>query len=344
MAVSSNYSLEAELALFFDKVAVTRTECDDKARQLVGGRVIPVPIQGVCSYTVYAGWRNDKVVQFRLRSLALPLETVHLARQIHGSLVPQTTAMGCLGGSDDKQDVLVYVLDRAQGITRLEFILACPFSEASQEYRQLRLSLLKDIGCFFAQSWNNPQEVPSLYKERLHVMYIKELGQLVQVLSEDFQPLIERCLAELDAIMDLPQVLLHKDFGDCNIMVHPQFYQLTGVIDWAEAEICPFGQNLHRIEHLMGKVDLKTGWHRLVDHAALSDAFWTSFLTAAIGVTGDMLHTIKTARVMGVLLAYGFTKRLANMPEPVPIGDDELGRYNKRYMHGLLVQEGTKLD
>jgi len=52
-------------------------------------------------------------------------------------------------------------------------------------------------------------------------------------------------------------VLLHRDFSACNIMVDRISCHLTGIIDWAEAEICPFGQNLDSLQAITGTLHLK---------------------------------------------------------------------------------------
>lgn len=80
------YAVDDEIAVFFSKTPVTRETCDSLAKDLVGGdQVVPVAIQGACSYTVYAGQDLDYVVQFRLKSLGLKAETAALARRIFGT-------------------------------------------------------------------------------------------------------------------------------------------------------------------------------------------------------------------------------------------------------------------
>ena len=46
-----------------------RLACDNFARERLSRNVVPVAVQGVCSYTVYAGPNAEYVVQFRLASL-----------------------------------------------------------------------------------------------------------------------------------------------------------------------------------------------------------------------------------------------------------------------------------
>ena len=63
----------------------------------------------------------------------------------------------------------------------------------------------------------------------------------------------------MDAIFSLPMMLLHKDFGACNIMVEEETCHLVGVFDWAEAETCPFGMNLHSLQRLTRELHLRRG-------------------------------------------------------------------------------------
>lgn len=56
MALCEEYAVDDEIAAFFRKTTATKTECEARARQLTGSdRVLPITIQGVCSYSVYAG-------------------------------------------------------------------------------------------------------------------------------------------------------------------------------------------------------------------------------------------------------------------------------------------------
>lgn len=137
-------------------------------------------------------------------------------------------------------------------------------------------------------------------------------------------------------------VLLHKDFGDSNIIVNETSCTLVGVIDWAEAEVAPFGLNLYSHQRLISKIHLKTGWVRYDDYAILEEIFWNTFSEEAGGLSNNIIRAIKSARIMGVLLSRGFTSRLANMPKPVPIRDDESGQYNMRDLDGLLINPATR--
>lgn len=138
-------------------------------------------------------------------------------------------------------------------------------------------------------------------------------------------------------------VLLHKDFGACNLLVDPSDCHLTGVVDWAEAVIGPFGTNLHSIQAFAGAMHLKNGWLRFPDYDKLEVTFWTQFTREVGGLSEEMMGTIKKARLLGFLLSHGFTSRLG-ASAPVPLRDDEHGRYHMMFLDGYLISEGTRMD
>lgn len=173
-----NYNVEQEIADFFStKTKVTRNSCDEFAKKLIvekstsGStststststdtntvRLEIVPTQGVCSYTVYAGTSSsstlDWVVQFRLKSLALPMETMERARRVYGGLVPEVSLRGEIGdgdgngnGNDDgRENLVVYLMPRMRGISRLEYILAHGFPEDGEKICEARERLVGDV-------------------------------------------------------------------------------------------------------------------------------------------------------------------------------------------------------
>ena len=139
------YSLENQIAVFFKKTSATREACDERAASLVGGPISPAAIQGDCSYTVYGGHAFQFVVQFRLQSQSLRLQTVALAREIHGNLTPATTYHGQLGENTSQETVSVYSLDRIPGISYIEFLLADTHGQDSEENVVLRAGLMTDL-------------------------------------------------------------------------------------------------------------------------------------------------------------------------------------------------------
>lgn len=171
-----------------------------------------------------------------------------------------------------------------------------------------------------------------------------DLQLLLVALPSRFQPIIQTCIDSIDDILSLPMVLLHRDLGSCNILVDKATCHLVSVIDWAEAEVCPFGLNLHSLQSLTGKLHLRSGWIRFENYDTLQDIFWKSFKQEVGGLSNNQLRSIKLARALGLLLSSGFTSRFANEPEPVPIGDDETGRYNMMSLDGFFINPQTKFD
>ncbi|KAG2417377.1 hypothetical protein HFD88_008596 [Aspergillus terreus] len=91
------YSADEEIANFFERTTATLSACDTFAREHLGGKVVPVAVQGVCSYTVDAGPNDEFVAQFRLKPHRLDMETVDLARTIYGDYAPQVPFRGEVG-------------------------------------------------------------------------------------------------------------------------------------------------------------------------------------------------------------------------------------------------------
>jgi hypothetical protein len=304
--------------------------------------------------------------------LVLKSDTAALAREIYGSLAPETSFHGQVG--DGKEPLFVYVMNLIRGISQLDFILAHGFPENSEDNFLWRKNLMSDLaryGCpslvpytpngtttmplfsygrvliycrFFALSWKAPQEVDPAYREVLRRTYTTDLQLLLHYLPLRFHQIIQQCLDSMDAVLSLPMVLLHRDFNSCNIMVDSSSCHLTGVIDWAEAEICPFGQNLYALEVFTGTLHLKNGWRRYDDYEVLRDTFWSTFQHEAGGISSDTVKTIRISRIMGLLRSSGFTIRLANAPPATPISDDEKRRYNMLSLDGFLIHPATRFD
>ncbi|KAK3946666.1 hypothetical protein QBC32DRAFT_374779 [Pseudoneurospora amorphoporcata] len=286
----ANYSVDSAIKDFFTKTSATRAACDAKEKELVGSsEVVPVDVQGACNYTVYARpyLPLEYVVQFRLESLALKTEISSLATDIYGSLVPKVSFAGKLGENREKEALYIYLMTRTRGVTHLDFILAHGFPEDSPDNHTWRKNLMGDL--------HGP------------VMERPSTRQPGGSLPSRFQPIIQTCIDAIDDVISLPMVLLHRDFGTCNIIVNEATYHLVGVIDWVEAEICPFGLNLHFLRFLSRKLHLRNG-------------------------------------VLGLLLSSGFTSRLANEPNPVPITEDEYGRYIMMSLDGFLIHPETMFD
>lgn len=143
----AEYAVDDEIAAFFAKTTATKEECEAKGRDLAKSqKLAPVPIQGVCSYTMYAGENLEYVIQCRLKSLALKTEMSDLATKIHGSLVPTLSFHGELGNEQDgREPLLVYLMTRMPGITQLDFVLARDYPQTSEEFHLPRQNFFSSV-------------------------------------------------------------------------------------------------------------------------------------------------------------------------------------------------------
>lgn len=103
---------------------------------------------------------------------------------------------------------------------------------------------------------------------------------------------------------EYPAVLTHGDLCEMNFLVDPKTGHLTGVIDWAEAEILPFGCALWGLENILGFMD-RRGWHYFDSYQELEDLFWRSFKDSVGESLDGKWRAIQIARRIGILFRYG---------------------------------------
>lgn len=134
-------------------------------------------------------------------------------------------------------------------------------------------------------------------------------------------------------------VLTHGDLCEMNFLVDENSGHLTGVIDWAEAEILPFGFNLWGVENLLGYMD-GNGWNYFEGYEDLRAVFWTVFYSAvaeeddgALLLQKQKQDTINVARRMGILFRYGFFWD-ENLRKKVPVQEGDSGM---RYLDAFFL-------
>ena len=121
--------------------------------------------------------------------------------------------------------------------------------------------------------------------------------------------------------------------------------RLTGIIDWAEATICPFGQNLYTLQNFSGALQREHGWRRYKDYEALQDTFWETFQKEVGGLSVEAVEAIRSSRILGCLLTHGFTGRLPNEPFVIPVQEnDEVGQYHLRFLDAFLLDVQTRFE
>lgn len=129
---------------------------------------------------------------------------------------------------------------------------------------------------------------------------------LARNLPSRFAPNLERVRKELPSLFkDLPFVLSHGDLNVMNLLVNPKTGNITGVVDWAESRILPFGFALYGLENLLGWMDSE-GWHYYDRYRELESLFWQTFREEAHNFSDADLYLIRAARMAGLFYHYGF--------------------------------------
>lgn len=136
-----------------------------------------------------------------------------------------------------------------------------------------------------------------------------KLGALEKKSPVTLQIHVSQSRAALDEIFELPWVLTHDDLSSMNLILDASTGHLQGVVDWADAEIWPFGIALWGVESILG-YDGPNGWTWLDDEVESYRAlFSATFQQETMAVSADQLVLIEKTRNLGLLLRYGFVWR-----------------------------------
>ncbi|EXA30778.1 hypothetical protein FOVG_17877 [Fusarium oxysporum f. sp. pisi HDV247] len=294
------YSVESCIQHFFDtSTTVTRAECDMKAASLVGGTVTPVPIQGVWSYTVTGGPGQADIVQFRAEQSKLDMANIRIAELVHAKDVPRCKYYGQIGS---QHPLSIYVMEKRDGVCYIQTRDTSWEGKAEFEMRQFRT--VGDLARFFAAAWRGAQEVSPSIVNNLYKELESDLNRLSQRLPDRFTKTLNLVRQNLPRIFTLPSVITHGDLNETNILVDNAGH-ISGVIDWAESKVYPFGISLWALENILGYMD-SNGWHYYDNAQELRDEFWQIFETDIGGIQEDVKVNIRFARMVGLFLRYGF--------------------------------------
>ncbi|KAJ6102044.1 hypothetical protein N7486_004471 [Penicillium sp. IBT 16267x] len=297
-----------QIARFFKKNGPTTQEnCHDTAAQIVGGSVAPTSVQGMTSYTVTAGNANRKALQFRAPDAALDMKIMARVRDIYKHFVPSCQERGSLGG------LFVYEMDIFEGVA---FSLAQRDMCGINNYMLLERAVY-DLAKFLASSWTEATEMaPWTGTAVTRTELFQQLKTLANALPERFRPQLNEVRDQLPLIFapDYPQVLNHTDLLEMNIYVNPSTGAITGIVDWHDATVGPFGLSFWGLETLLGTLGLD-GWHFYARHLDLRRTFWNT-LYSNMDITECQKQAVKVGRIVGIFQAYGLKKGA-----PVEIGD-----------------------
>ncbi|KAK3387789.1 hypothetical protein B0H63DRAFT_559243 [Podospora didyma] len=276
------YSLDDNIRKFFADKTSTREECDKRAAELGGEPVLPVPVQGASSYTVMTGGGPKPIiVQFRARRFRVVEElAIEVARMVHGSVVPEYVHSGHMG-KYDSGGLAIYTMDTLPGVN---YILNRHIPSLTSAAAK-RMNTVSDLAGIFAAAWNMPQPVtkPAIRKSPLD-RYTHKLRLLA---SRSGLPRrftcklhsLERALPSLFFSKHHPFVLSHPNLNITNLLVYPHTGHITGVPNWQDARVLPFGFGLVALEDVLGYHDSSSGgcWQYFEDAGRLRKRFWDVF-------------------------------------------------------------------
>ncbi len=125
----------------------------------------------------------------------------------------------------------------------------------------------------------------------------------------------------------------HGDLCEMNLLTDSSTGALTGIVDWAEARVLPFGFALYGFENVLGYMD-GGGWHYFDNAAELREGFWALFREET-GVGEETMEMVWVGRMVGLFYRYGFVFEGREV-----LGVVEEGGSGMRYLDAFCREEG----
>ncbi|GAP89016.1 putative protein kinase-like domain [Rosellinia necatrix] len=299
----SSWAQEATDRFFGGRKSPTQMQCDKIAQSVSGALTVnPVDSPGSMSYTVICNGRpglQDLIVSFREPEAMLNEETVKLAKEIHGDLVPESTCHGNVMGANPP--LSIYSMPYLRGSACIE-VLAFQVEMNSDEEAKHKV-FIRHLARYFARCRSSPRPVDRQAQAEKQEGIRKRLARLEGEIPSSVLPssLVSKLVGNLPVLFhqDYPQVLTHGDFSVTNILIDEGTFEITGVVDWSLATIMPFGMDLD-ILFLTTGFAARDGWHDYACKILLQDIFWDEFW-AASGIDGEE----RRARIQGLAEAAG---------------------------------------
>ncbi|KAG8726747.1 hypothetical protein FRC10_006792 [Ceratobasidium sp. 414] len=315
---------QSQIATFFSKNSpLVQQQCDQEAGRILGTPVHPASVQGGTSYTVVA---NDGtyVVQFRSASSALDMDFLKCVELAYAGFMPDHEFIGSFG------QLYAYKMRNVGGIS---MYLARNVFKGDPSLLQQAVS---DFARFFASAWHKtPLWMQCPDRNTLCKEYSAGLLNLRQGLPERFHPMLDMLISKLPRLFEnsWPLVPQHTDLLENNIHVDKQTGRITGICDWKDTVIGPFGVSLGSLETMLGIRTWKEGWVYHANQQELRDLFWDSFYKAMGDVSEEQKELIETARLVGLFLDNGFKWLDDETKVPVSEGHDGL-----RYLEAVTLR------
>lgn len=160
--------------------------------------------------------------------------------------------------------------------------------------------------------------------------YTAQLSQLASGLPDRFRSILDQLIPRLPDIFspDWPLVPNHTDLLENNIRADPTTGKLTGICDWADTEISPFGMSLGGVENILGipkwiKKSGRTDHVYHANHRELRELFYGELYGAMGEVSDGDKERVEEARLVGLFLSNAW--RYDEDENQLPAGEDDHG-------------------
>jgi hypothetical protein len=186
-------------------------------------------------------------------------------------------------------------------------------------------NLCTSFAGFLLASWSSahltPQCTPSTEHQNQNSLVGTTLPSRLRLLAQNlpprFLPLATHLLSNLSSVISLPWVLTHGDLLPGNFMLNLSTGHLTGLVDWAESEVLPFGLCFYGLEEILGEVT-ESGFAYHPQSDVLRAIFWEEMERGIPGLKHggggngggarekwSLRERIRMSRDLGVLLWFG---------------------------------------
>lgn len=314
---SPSQDSNASVMEFFERCNLPVTvkgDCDAFVKSRYPGPIRPAPFQGYCSYTVFVG--EETAVQFRPPAYKLDIGITRTACHIFRHLAPETEYLGQLKGTD----LHAFSMRKLPGVSLTDY-------RATSNNKSARQRIVRDFAQLQASAWRDARRAEELHDEKRTVgsSLTPRLELMAASLPMRFRRIASSILDDISKIEALPWVFTHGDFLAANVMVSPYSGELTGLLDWAEAEWLPFGVGMYGLEELLGEDDRDGRFVYYPEARHLRNIFWKQLALAIPELGSDAQSTalVKRAQQLGVLLWHGIAFDDGSLNRVVEEGKDD---------------------
>jgi hypothetical protein len=269
------------------------------------------------------------IVQIRPTQHALDMHIARVAKETYASLAPDIRAVDL----DLPGQLRVYEMQKMHG-TPLSRLLPCT-RDSTPNMQNKQKRLVESFATLLAQTWpssstssppHRTTRADSPMASALHMLssctgkigssILPRLEKLGTELPDPFlREVAKTTVVRIKDMEDLPVVLNHGDFIPSNVLVDEETWEISGLVDWAEAEDLPFGMCMYGVEYVLGYLsaacqtrDEPLNAPVFVYHenaAYLRELFWRRLCELEPDVK-SRLEDVKTMRDAGVLLWFGY--------------------------------------